>query len=141
MEQLLLHLFGDYILQTDWMANEKTKKMWVAYIHAFFYSLPFLFFLEPSFAAIMVIFWSHAMIDRYRLARYVAFAKNWITGWEYVKAQQHFDDGHWHNKFDKSTLNTGGYPNDMPPWMWVWLLIITDNSLHLAINYLALRYL
>lgn len=139
MEQLILHLFGDYILQTDWMATEKVKRTWVAAVHAFIYSVPFLIFLEPSLLAISVIFGTHLLIDRFRLARYVAFAKNWITGWEHVDTGYH--DGYWRNKFDKSALNTGGYHNDMPPWMWVWLMIITDNALHLAINYLALRYL
>lgn len=138
MEQLILHLFGDYILQTDWMATEKVKRNFAALVHAVVYSLPFLL-LQPSLAAFMVILWTHFFIDRFRLARYVVFAKNWITGWEHVDTGYH--DGYWRNKFDKSALETGGYHNSMPPFMWVWLLIITDNTLHLACNYLALRYL
>lgn len=26
MPQLLLHMWGDYLTQSDWMANEKTKR-------------------------------------------------------------------------------------------------------------------
>lgn len=138
MEQLILHLLGDYIFQTNWMATEKIKRSFAALTHAIVYSIPFLL-LEPSVIAFMVILWSHFFIDRFRLARYVVFAKNWITGWVHVDTGYH--EGYWKNTFDKATLNTGGYPVDMPPFMWVWLLIIADNTLHLTINYLALRYL
>lgn len=124
MEQLLLHLIGDYVTQTDWMANEKTKQTKAAVVHALVYSLPFLL-LSPSVAAFLVICISHGIIDRFRLARYVIFAKNWITNrslkWEDCKGT--------------------GYPSAVPPWMSVWLMIIADNTLHLTINYTALRWL
>jgi hypothetical protein len=124
MEQLLLHLIGDYITQTDWMATEKTKRNVAAAAHAFVYALPFLL-LTQSALALFLICYSHFLIDRYRLARYVVFAKNWVTDrslkWE-----------------DCSAL---GYHKDRPVWLAVWLLIIADNTIHLSINYLALRYL
>jgi hypothetical protein len=34
-----------------------------------------------------------------------------------------------------------GYPPDRPPWMSVWLLIIADNVMHVAINSAALKWL
>jgi hypothetical protein len=34
-----------------------------------------------------------------------------------------------------------GYPPDRPEWLTVWLLIVADNAMHLAINYAALRWL
>jgi hypothetical protein len=34
-----------------------------------------------------------------------------------------------------------GYAPDVPPFLAVWLLIAADNTLHLAINYAALRWL
>lgn len=124
MEQLILHLVGDYITQTDWMANEKTKRSFVAVIHALVYSLPFLL-LSPSLAAFLVIAISHALIDRFRLARYVIYVKNLIT-----------DPGlKW------SDCSGTGYHSDRPAWLSVWLMIIADNTMHLAINYLALRFL
>lgn len=124
MEQLILHLFGDYILQTNWMATEKVKRSFAAFAHALVYTLPFLL-LQPSLMAFMVILWTHFFIDRYRLARYVVFAKNWIT-------EPHLK---WQD------CSATGYPKEIPPWLSVWLLIIADNSIHLACNYLALRYL
>jgi hypothetical protein len=34
-----------------------------------------------------------------------------------------------------------GYADDVPPWMAVWLLIIADNVLHIAINTAAIVWL
>lgn len=124
MEQLILHLFGDYVLQTDWMATNKTKRMTVAVVHAAVYSLPFLL-LEPSMVALGVIFATHLVIDRYRLARFVVFAKNWTTQ----------PSLRW------ADCSSTGYHKDAPPWLAFWLLIIADNTMHLTINYAALRWL
>lgn len=77
-DQIVVHAIGDYILQSDWMANEKTKRWFPAFCHALVYSLPFLIF-RPSITAWLVIFWTHSLIDRYRLARYVVWAKNWLA--------------------------------------------------------------
>lgn len=124
MEQILLHLVGDYLTQTNWMATEKTKRSLAAALHAIVYSLPFLL-LSPSVAAFAVIVLTHFLIDRYRLARYVVFAKNWITS----------PSMRW------ADCEATGYHKDTPPWLAFWLLIIADNTLHLCINYAALRWL
>jgi hypothetical protein len=124
MEQLLIHLFGDYITQTDWMANEKTKRTFAAFAHATVYSIPFLL-ITTSITALFVIWITHLVIDRYRLARYVVFAKNWI--------------GDRSMKWEDCIAT--GYPKDRPVWLAVWLLIIADNTMHLIINYSALRWL
>lgn len=123
MEQILFHLIGDYITQTDWMATEKTKKTFAAFCHATVYALPFLLIASPL--AVFVIWITHLLIDRYRLARYVVFAKNWVTNTKLV----------W------SDCQATGYPSQTPIWLSVWLLIIADNTLHLIINYLAIRWL
>jgi hypothetical protein len=76
--QLLCHFIGDYFLQSSWMANEKTKSHFPALVHVLTYGLAFLF-LRPSWAALFVIVSTHFVIDRWRLARYVCWAKNWIA--------------------------------------------------------------
>ena len=125
MEQLLLHLIGDYILQTNWMANNKTKHWWPAWVHACVYSIPFQIYYIPSFLAFLVIVNTHFLIDHFRLARYVIFFKNKVT------------DFSLQFKDCKET----GYHSSMPPHISFWLLVITDNTLHLCINYAALRWL
>lgn len=124
MEQLLLHLVGDYITQTDWMATEKTKRNTAAGVHALVYGLPF-FLLTSSWLAVSIIISTHYLIDRYRLARFVVFAKNWATNRSLCWAD----------------CSATGYPGATPPWLAVWLLIIADNTIHLCINYGALRWL
>lgn len=121
MIQLILHLFGDYLTQSDWMANKKTSSTWAAFCHATIYSLPFL--AIGSVRAVLVIWSTHLLIDRFRLARYVVFAKNFL-GWPWPK---------WED------CKATGYPSARPAWLAVWLLIAADNALHLAINFLALR--
>ena len=127
MEQLLLHLVGDYITQTDKMATHKTVSWDWAISHAAVYSIPFIL-LTQSPLALAVIFGTHAVIDRFRLARYVVWLKNKATSgsnpnmlWENCKAT--------------------GYPSETPVWLAVWLLIIADNTIHLVLNWAAIRWL
>ena len=123
MVQLLLHLTGDYVTQSDWMAVNKVRSSFAALCHVTLYSLPFL--LIGDWKAVLVIWASHFLIDRFRLARYVVFAKNFM-GRPFPK---------W------ADCSATGYPSARPPWMAVWLLIVADNTMHLAINYAALRWL
>jgi hypothetical protein len=123
MIELLLHLVGDYLLQNDWMAQNKTKSDKAAFLHALVYSLPFAL-IVPSVAAWVVIFWSHYFIDRYRLAVY------WIR---FVNSVTKEEAGRYgYSKFT---------PNAKPEFMAFWLMVIIDNTLHLVINHVALNYL
>lgn len=134
MIQLILHLIGDYVTQSDWMANNKTKSHLAAAVHALVYSLPFLL-LDPSLLAFLTILVTHFLIDRYRLARYVVYAKN------FVLSPHRPCDVEYNERWRWSNCSATGYPSDTPPFLAVWLLIAADNTLHLAINYLALTYL
>lgn len=122
MNQLILHLIGDYITQSHWMAVRKVSSTWAAFCHAAVYSAPFWFI--AGHRALLVIWATHLLIDRFRLARFFVFAKNFM-GWPLPK----WDD-----------CKATGYPNSVPPWLSVWLLIAADNTLHLAINYSAIRW-
>jgi len=126
MLQLILHLIGDYLLQSDWMALNKTKCSKAAAAHAVTYSLPFLI-LSPSLEAFAVICITHFFIDRFRLARYVVFAKSRLAPKSY-----------WH---DWEDCKETGYHKEVPQWLSLWLLVACDNTIHLLINFLALEYL
>ena len=123
MEQLILHLTGDYICQSDWMAANKAKRSWPALCHVIVYSLPF--FLIGSARAVAVILLTHFLIDRFRLTRYVVWAKNWMGARYYPWAE----------------CRETGYHSSLPVWLAVWLNIVADNTLHLICNYCALRWL
>lgn len=112
MNELLAHLVGDYILQSHWMAVNKSKRWLPAIIHGICYTLPFLLItLNPVAVAIICV--THIIIDRFALAKYVARVKNW-------------------------TFTDSGYPEETPIWLWIWLNIILDNTIHIFINHLAL---
>lgn len=117
------HGFGDYVTQSDWMAQEKTKRWFPAAAHAAVYSLPFLLITQNPWA-LLVIVGTHYLIDRYRLARYVVWAKNQLAPAEHRSP--------W------ADCTATGYPSSRPPWLAVWLLIIADNVMHVAINSVAL---
>jgi hypothetical protein len=152
-DQLVAHLVGEYLAQSHWMATEKTKRTLAAAVHSVAYFLPF-WFLHPSKAAIAVIVGTHFLIDRYRLARFVVFAKNFLAPRETViqtripnADELQGENGHvtqlqirrnWPKWEDAQAT---GYPSDVPPWLSFWLLIIADNTLHIVINGLTLRYL
>ena len=122
-DQVLAHAVGDYILQSDWMARQKVKHSYAALAHVTTYTLPFLL-LTRSPAALFAIAGSHFLVDRYRLSRYVVWAKNWLGT----------------NRPWRECAATG-YPPERPEWLAVWLLIIVDNSMHITCNGLALAYL
>ncbi len=148
-DQLVAHLVGDYLLQSDWMAQRKRTSSIAALTHAIAYTIPFLFIAgSASWLACSVIIWSHFLIDRFGLARYVVWAKNFLAprwmprecGCEppcpqpYVRAAR-IRTRPW------SKCQKTGYPPDRPEWLAVWLLIIADNVLHILINAAALRWL
>jgi len=109
----VLHFIGDYLLQNDYMAQNKTKSFVPAFIHALIYSLPFLI-LVPS-VYWFVLFISHFFIDRYRLAVYWIKLVNW----------------NW------SSTNFG-YDENKPAFMSIWLMIIIDNTFHIIFNSLSI---
>src|SRR6266481_1987011 len=128
--QVLCHLVGDYPLQSSWMANNKTKSWEVAAVHSFVYMIPFLLACEVlplSLLAALVMFGTHVVIDRLRIAKYIAFASNFLSPRSEWKP--------W------SECKGTGYHKDTPPFMAVWLMVIIDQILHLAINFLSLTYL
>lgn len=108
MEQLLCHLTGDFLLQTSWMANNKSKRWWPAIVHVTIYTSVFLL-LTQSPLALFVIWFTHLLIDHYKLPQY------WFN---IVRGKE-----------------------DSPDWFLLWLYVVQDNTCHLIINYLALRYL
>jgi hypothetical protein len=120
MARLLAHAFGDYGIQSDWMASEKTKRSLPAAAHALTYTACFLP-LTRDWRRLAVIGGTHFVIDRWRLARHLAWAKNQL-------APKAYRPGH----------TTTGYSVDKPPWLSFWLMILLDNSAHLLINELAL---
>jgi len=147
MTPLILHLLGDYILQSHWMAVNKSRRSWPCALHCLTYTLPFLL-LTNSSLALALIFGAHFVIDRWGLARHVVWLKNWqspdgFVCWEWCRLTGYFDPEK--AKADSTSqleLDTLNSDVDMvrPIWLRVWLLIVADNTLHLICNALVLAY-
>jgi len=121
MEQLLLHLIGDFILQNDYVATNKKNKgllgLCICICHGFLYTVPFVIFLDLSITCALVICVTHVIIDRTIITtRFLA----------------------WRNS---TSLTNFGFSDERPAHLTLWLNIITDNTFHLIINFLAIRYL
>lgn len=144
-DQLVLHAIGDYCLQSDWMAITKTKKSVAALAHIVTYTLPFLLLTQAP-AALAFIAGTHFVIDRWRLARFVCWAKNWIAmpSMKPCTCKAPFEAC---SSCDVRVINlpwaacvATGYPPDRQAWLATWLLIITDNIMHVLLNAVALRW-
>lgn len=151
---LVLHLVGDYVLQSEWMAMGKTTRTAPALAHAVLYTAPF-WFLMPSWSALLLVGGTHFVIDRWRLARYVCWSKNFLAPAESLAAPVTRDQMiqgavyrpsredpnkfcqvvAWHQPWSK--CKDTGYYGGRPAWLAVWLMIIADNTLHMAFNGLA----
>lgn len=108
----LLHLVGDYLLQNDWIAREKTRSSRVAMLHANLYATPFLLVCWSPWIALLWL--SHFFIDRYRIAVV------------------------WIRFVNRGTDSNYGFPASKPPHIAFWLMVIVDNTFHIIINSLSI---
>lgn len=122
MLQLILHLTGDYLLQNDWMAENKAKNNLKGYIaclmHCIVYTIPWVFACY-NLRQCLIIFATHFLIDKYRLPILWIRLKN--ENWNML-------------------IENYGYSVDTPKWMSGWLFIIVDGTFHMICNYVAIRY-
>ncbi len=148
-DQLVLHALGDYVLQSDWMASQKTKRWVPTLAHVGVYALPFLL-LTQSPAALLFIAGTHAVIDHWRLARFVCYVKNYLAPPETWTQERNVAAGGMVFYVPKrearwwlpwSECKATGYHADRPVWLATWLMIITDNLMHVVLNGVAIRWL
>ena len=136
MLQLILHVFGDYCLQTDWQALNKKKPgfigFWACLKHCALYSTPFL--LLGSWKAVLVIFITHFIIDRTNIVAYLLAIKNNVRKQQTSKMMPLS----FPYTYDISNFGLG---LDRPFAVSIWIYIIVDNLFHIVCNYLALKYL
>src|SRR5689334_15380677 len=106
------------------MAQTKTTSHGSALAHAASYAACFLGQTRDP-RALLVIGGTHYVIDHWRLAKYVVWAKNQVSPEMY--------------RYPYSDAGPFGYSKESPDWLAGWLLFIADNAMHLAINEWALE--
>lgn len=122
--ELLAHVAGDYVVQSDWMANEKGRSKAVALLHGATYAACFLPVTRDG-RALAAIGLTHAALDHWRLARPLVWLSNQAAPERY--------------RYPLSEAGWTGYRESTPDWLAGWLLFIQDNAMHVAINRWALR--
>lgn len=169
MPPVLAHFIADWLFQSQYMASDKVKSAVPALLHVAVYGLVFWVLVGPSWAALAVIVGTHYVIDRYRLARHVNWAANFIApirrltpwerrnlgrppadrepsgpgshGWPASEAV----DGmliRWRSTNPPwSECSTYGSPPGVPDHIAFMVLIAVDQIMHLVCNYAALRWL
>lgn len=123
---IILHLFGDYVLQSEWMAENKMKNWWPAIVHGITYTLPFMIITQVWWA-LLIIGGTHVIIDHYRLARYVVWARNQL-------APKYYRYPVWWIQVDDHNGARHQREVGHDRWLYSWLMIIIDNTIHLILN-------
>ena len=146
MEQLLCHIFGDFLLQSDWMALNKNKRTIPCLVHVLIYTSVFLL-LTVSWKALLVIGVTHFFLDRFpQVLRKAIWVRNHLNPrLEYppfgkCDSTGYFDDSQF-NSVAPEAGDAKLYSKKRLFPITIWLYIIHDNFLHLTINFLALKYL
>ena len=119
MRQLLAHLVGDYVIQSDWMAAAKVlgsarDSRMAAVSHAGLYTACFIP-LTRNPARLALIGITHWALDRYRPLPALINQKDRL-------------------------LSPDGWPATPAKDVPFWLHIVVDNTVHLAINEIALSW-
>lgn len=123
-DQIVAHIVGDFILQSDWMAREKFRSSLACLVHVITYTLPFLLLTQVP-ETLLVIAGTHFLIDRWRLPRFLIWFKNLP-----FPGRRPF-----------SECRRTGFPPDMPDDLARLLYIIVDGICHILINGAAIYYL
>ncbi len=154
ISQLVAHLAGDFVLQSQAMASGKLTSWRWAFVHAAVYSLPFAVLLgltaplERAAIALIVIGGTHAVIDRLALAKRwcvwygVGFPGIWHRAAVWRWERQHRRDRAWiYGRPGPWLLPARPEPPALPPpCLGTWLIVVVDNTAHLAINATAIGW-
>jgi hypothetical protein len=104
-QMLLGHLCGDFLMQTEWMAMNKSKNTkigWLAvFVHCILYTFAIcLFMWNFQLLWIVAVFFSHFFIDKFSLAeKYMHYIKgkgmkdyvnkhDWMLGMAYMRPEK-----------------------------------------------------
>ncbi len=121
------HVIGDYFIQSDWMATQKMNSWWPAIVHGVTYTIPYLF-VTQNFWALFIICSTHIVLDHYRLAKQVVWFKSFLAPRKY-----------WYSWSEAK--DNFGFSKNTPAYISHWIMVIVDNTMHLAINFAAILLL
>lgn len=137
-EMLLGHLCGDYLLQNEFMAMNKSKNTlmgWTAaMVHCILYTLAVcLFMWNFQLIWIVAVFCSHFFIDKFGLAeKYMKYIKGAGLK-DYIDRVDHQYTRTWIDDSEGQRMLTGGFR--------AFVYAVTDNTMHLILMWGAYKIL
>jgi len=128
------HLAGDYLLQNEWMAMNKSKNNWIgwfsALVHCIIYTLAICLFMwnfDPIW--MVVVFLTHFPIDKFSLAEKYMHVIKGKGMRDYVKKDGWMDDLVYikpaKKELNRYDMLEGGFT--------AIVYTVTDNALHLIL--------
>lgn len=143
---LLCHFVGDFILQSDWMALNKSRSSLHCLVHVLVYTACFLV-LTVSWKALLFIGVTHFFLDRFHSPlKHLLWIKNHLNPtlsyppYDYCNSTGYFDDSPYNIKqADEVMTKKFGKPRHF--FITIWIYITIDNTLHLLCNLIALTLL
>jgi hypothetical protein len=99
------------------MAREKARSSFACLVHVVMYTLPFLLLTQEP-VTLAIIAGTHFAIDRWRLPKYLIWAKNLP----------------FPGRHPFSECKRTGFPPEMPDHLATLLYIIIDATCHILIN-------
>lgn len=134
-QMLLGHLVGDYLLQNEWMAINKSKNTWIgwsaALLHCMIYTWTICIFMQ-NFDLIwwVAVFLSHFPIDKFAL------------GEKYMKLKgsslrKYIDDVN--TSTSKFYVDTGTGEKIITGGFRAVVYAVTDNTMHLVLMFIAYK--
>jgi len=132
---LLGHLVGDYLLQNEWMAMNKSKNTWIgwsaALLHCVIYTWTICIFMQ-NFDLIwwVAVFLSHFPIDKFALGeKYMRLKGSSLRS--YIDRINHPTFNDYVDKHTGEDMLTGGFR--------AVVYAVTDNTMHLLLMYIAFQ--
>jgi len=116
MNYLIGHLVGDYILQNDWMAQNKKKSWFPCFVHCVLYTLAVMLFTGWNIVWAPAVFVSHYIFDRTGIVM-------------------------WYMKITKKTIPDGQSMSDPKVMFFPLVYVGVDNTLHLVCLWLINKFI
>jgi hypothetical protein len=137
------HLVGDYVLQNNWMAMNKSASDFKCLVHCLIYTAAVVLFTMHCFPLMMLLGWvvavfmSHYFIDRYSLA------DKWLRLIRSRSITEYLLNGHKNLKVFDSPMGSFDEEEELHNYhalrggLTALVYAVTDNTFHLLLMYLG----
>ena len=73
IKTLMAHCVGDYVFQTQYIADGKRANPWLLFVHSVLYAVPFLLFIN-DYSLIALLILTHIIVDALKIKGIISYA-------------------------------------------------------------------